>query len=73
MERAVRAAKRAAGGTTESTNIQPPPVQWAALSLSEWKKVGALSMFRLKAGGRVLFTPARDVARADIDSQGRER
>eukprot|EP00965_Chrysotila_dentata_P127967 4231564-Pleurochrysis_carterae.AAC.1 len=38
LEWAVRAAKRAAGGATESVGIQPPPVQWAALSLSEWKK-----------------------------------
>eukprot|EP00965_Chrysotila_dentata_P140770 4653694-Pleurochrysis_carterae.AAC.1 len=45
LKQAVREAKRAAGGTTESVSIQPPLVQWAALSLSEWKKVGALSMF----------------------------
>eukprot|EP00965_Chrysotila_dentata_P008952 291216-Pleurochrysis_carterae.AAC.1 len=42
MERAVRATKRAAGGTTEITCTQPPTVQWAALGLAEWKKLGAL-------------------------------
>eukprot|EP00965_Chrysotila_dentata_P079238 2612784-Pleurochrysis_carterae.AAC.1 len=73
LERAVRAAKQAAGGTTELTCIQPPPVQWAALCLTEWKKLGALSLWSMREGGKVLFTRARDVARADTDAQGRER
>eukprot|EP00965_Chrysotila_dentata_P059184 1964034-Pleurochrysis_carterae.AAC.1 len=70
LERAVCAA---AGGTTKQTSIQPPSVQWAALALAEWKKLGALSLFSMREGGKVLFMPARDVARADTDAQGRER
>eukprot|EP00965_Chrysotila_dentata_P013465 446254-Pleurochrysis_carterae.AAC.1 len=52
MERAVRAAKRAAGGTTDNISTRPPPVRWAALGLAEWRKQGALSVFRLKKGGQ---------------------
>eukprot|EP00965_Chrysotila_dentata_P038802 1289740-Pleurochrysis_carterae.AAC.1 len=73
LERAVRAARRAAGGATENIATRPPPVRWAALGLSEWKKQGALSIFHMRVGGRVMFTPARDVARADTNASGEER
>eukprot|EP00965_Chrysotila_dentata_P203766 6181940-Pleurochrysis_carterae.AAC.1 len=48
MERAVRAALRAAGEATDNTSMRPLVVRWAALSLAEWKKQGALSVFHTR-------------------------
>eukprot|EP00965_Chrysotila_dentata_P002362 76968-Pleurochrysis_carterae.AAC.1 len=44
---AVRAAKRATQSTANQESAQPAPVQWAGLGLAGWKKLGALSLFRM--------------------------
>eukprot|EP00965_Chrysotila_dentata_P118533 3918871-Pleurochrysis_carterae.AAC.1 len=62
--RAVRAAKRAAGGTRSvEETIQAKQVDWASLNASAWKRLGVLTVFRMKSSGAVFFTAGRDIVR----------
>eukprot|EP00965_Chrysotila_dentata_P129795 4290849-Pleurochrysis_carterae.AAC.1 len=73
LGRAVRSARRALGSAASQEPAQPAHVPWAELGLAGWKKFGALSLFRMRVGGAVLFTEARDVARPGTGADGDEQ
>eukprot|EP00965_Chrysotila_dentata_P001877 61961-Pleurochrysis_carterae.AAC.1 len=57
---AARAARRALGATKTDGSPQVAAVDWAALDIKGWAKHGALSAFKLKGSGLVLYTGGRD-------------
>eukprot|EP00965_Chrysotila_dentata_P057561 1909558-Pleurochrysis_carterae.AAC.1 len=73
LMRATRAAKKAASATQGADDSLPSrPIDWQGMSASAWKRFGALSAFRMRNSGTVLFTEGRDVVReATVD--GRDR
>eukprot|EP00965_Chrysotila_dentata_P029033 965260-Pleurochrysis_carterae.AAC.1 len=64
LGRAVRSAKRAwSARRADRPTAQQGPIDWAGMDLKGWGKVGALSAFRMKVTGQVMFTAGRDVVR----------
>eukprot|EP00965_Chrysotila_dentata_P049073 1627846-Pleurochrysis_carterae.AAC.1 len=58
-----RAAKRALSATKADELSQVATVEWAGLDIKGWAKHGALSAFKLKGSGLVLYTAGRDFVR----------
>eukprot|EP00965_Chrysotila_dentata_P180590 5961772-Pleurochrysis_carterae.AAC.1 len=63
---AARAARRALGATKADGSYQVAAVDWASLDIKGWAKHGALSAFKLKGSGLVLYTGGRDFVRPAV-------
>eukprot|EP00965_Chrysotila_dentata_P014764 488773-Pleurochrysis_carterae.AAC.1 len=65
--REARKALEAVGGFRSS--MPPPVIDWQAMDVKGWERQGMLSVFRMR-GGSILFTPARDVVKPDVNGGG---
>eukprot|EP00965_Chrysotila_dentata_P199896 6179652-Pleurochrysis_carterae.AAC.6 len=63
---AARAARRALGATKADGLSQVAAVDWAGFDIKGWSKHGALSAFKLKGSGLMLYTAGRDFVRPAV-------
>eukprot|EP00965_Chrysotila_dentata_P139865 4623714-Pleurochrysis_carterae.AAC.3 len=68
LGRRARAAKRTWIAVKDrQMSARPAAIDWAGMDLRGWNECGAMSCFRMKSAAAVLFTEARNSARAGTD------